>query len=159
MAAWLLSRENFLPIHLLVIIWVQAVSAILWLPLMLLRLCFSEQSLLYPLLPYEWPCFFSKLWKGRVRWSGCSTCFCISNAFSVPLEKLSRSTLCYLGIKCRLMPSCEMLHFVTALWLLFRDVTFYSGRVWFEASCGMGVSFSHRLYTYRLQWDLVPMTL
>lgn len=68
---------------------------------------FSQQILLYPLLPYKWLCFFSELWKERVGRSGCSTCFCVSNAFSVPLEKLSRSTLCYLGIKCGLMPSCE----------------------------------------------------
>lgn len=69
---------------------------------------FSEQTLLYPVLPYKPLSFFSELWEGRARRSGYSTCFCVSNAFSVPLEKLSRSsTLCYLGMKCRLMPSCE----------------------------------------------------
>lgn len=52
-----------------------------------------------------------------------------------------------------------MLHFVTAPWLLFKGVSFCSGRVWFEASCGMGDSFGHHLSTYRLRWDMVPMTL
>lgn len=118
----------------------------------------SEQTLLYPILPYKPLSLFSELWKGKARRSGCSTCFCFQ-CFHCPIREALKNYIVLAWHKVQIDAFLWMLHFVTASWLLVKGVSFYSSPVWFKASCSMGGSIGHHLFTYRLRWDPVPMTL